>query len=241
MTAADDLEAARASLVMINPAPYNAEAPLEALLGEITHRAALRAQQLRGAGPRRRPGDRRSGRCPDADLDDLRAMPAHDRTVTLECAGNGQPGDGAVAHRERRATSPSPPRDGPVLSCTRSWRRSRRTRRGRGPRPRGGPRPVPPPGDPARDRPGQPDLHPLLPIEQATDPASRILIAYEMNGSPRARPWRSVPADRAALVRRRVREVAEAAWTSSPSPTAVSSRRVTTSTSGPTAPTSPSR
>ena len=36
MTAADDLEAARASLVMINPAPYNAEAPPEALLGEIT-------------------------------------------------------------------------------------------------------------------------------------------------------------------------------------------------------------
>ena len=36
MTAADDLEAARASLVMINPAPYNAEAPPAALVGDIT-------------------------------------------------------------------------------------------------------------------------------------------------------------------------------------------------------------
>jgi len=36
MTVADDLEAARASLVMINPAPYNAEAPPAALEGDIT-------------------------------------------------------------------------------------------------------------------------------------------------------------------------------------------------------------
>ena len=36
MTVADDLEAARAALVMINPAPYNAEAPPAALVGEIT-------------------------------------------------------------------------------------------------------------------------------------------------------------------------------------------------------------
>ena len=36
MTVADDLEAARASLVMINPAPYNAEAPPAALVGDVT-------------------------------------------------------------------------------------------------------------------------------------------------------------------------------------------------------------
>ena len=36
MTVADDLEAARAALVMINPAPYNAEAPPAALVGDIT-------------------------------------------------------------------------------------------------------------------------------------------------------------------------------------------------------------
>jgi hypothetical protein len=36
MTLTEDLEHQRAALQMINPAPYNAEAPPEALLGEIT-------------------------------------------------------------------------------------------------------------------------------------------------------------------------------------------------------------
>ena len=36
MTVADDLEPRRAALQMINPAPYNAEAPPAALAGEIT-------------------------------------------------------------------------------------------------------------------------------------------------------------------------------------------------------------
>ena len=36
MAIADDLQAARAGLQMINPAPFNAEAPPEALAGEIT-------------------------------------------------------------------------------------------------------------------------------------------------------------------------------------------------------------
>ena len=36
MAVADDLEQARAALQMINPAPFNAEAPPEALAGEIT-------------------------------------------------------------------------------------------------------------------------------------------------------------------------------------------------------------
>ena len=36
MAVADDLAGARAALQMINPAPYNAEAPPEALAGEIT-------------------------------------------------------------------------------------------------------------------------------------------------------------------------------------------------------------
>ena len=36
MAIADDLQAARARLQMINPAPFNAEAPPEALAGEIT-------------------------------------------------------------------------------------------------------------------------------------------------------------------------------------------------------------
>src|SRR2546430_17572056 len=36
MAVADKLEEARAALQMINPAPYNAEAPPEALAGDIT-------------------------------------------------------------------------------------------------------------------------------------------------------------------------------------------------------------
>src|SRR3954468_2042704 len=92
MTILDDLEAARASLVMINPAPYNAEAPPEALVGDITptelhyvrsnfavpdHDGTL---EIGGA----------VGRPTTLTLDDLRAMPAHDHTVILECAGNGR-------------------------------------------------------------------------------------------------------------------------------------------------------
>ena len=50
MTVSDDLQARRAALVMINPAPYNAEAPPSGLSGDITpDRAALRAQQLPAA------------------------------------------------------------------------------------------------------------------------------------------------------------------------------------------------
>ena len=92
MTVADDLDAARAALVMINPAPYNAEAPPAALAGPVTptelhyvrsnfavpaHDGTL---EISGA----------VGKPTTLTLDDLRAMPAHEHTVTLECAGNGR-------------------------------------------------------------------------------------------------------------------------------------------------------
>src|SRR4051812_30468781 len=92
MAVADDLSGARAALQMINPAPYNAEAPPEALAGEIT--------------PNEFHYVRSNFSLPDHDgtlevggavdnpltltLDDLRALPAHERAVTLECAGNGR-------------------------------------------------------------------------------------------------------------------------------------------------------
>src|SRR3954454_15409312 len=92
MAVTHDLDAARAALQMINPAPYNAEAPPAALEGEITptgqhyvrsnfavpsHDGTL---QIGGAveNPVTLP------------LDDLRAMPAYERAVTLECAGTGR-------------------------------------------------------------------------------------------------------------------------------------------------------
>ncbi|MGD5540971.1 hypothetical protein QUS97_22695 [Xanthomonas citri pv. citri] len=45
MAETNALEQSRAALRMINPAPYNAEAPPEALIGDITpHRLPLRPQ-----------------------------------------------------------------------------------------------------------------------------------------------------------------------------------------------------
>src|SRR5688572_24786049 len=92
MTIADDVTRARAALQMINPAPYNAEAPPAALTGEIT---PTEYHYVRSNFP-----------LPDHDgtleiggavqhpltltLDDLQAMPTHERAVTLECAGNGR-------------------------------------------------------------------------------------------------------------------------------------------------------
>src|SRR5436305_745750 len=92
MAVADELARNRAELQMINPAPYNAEAPPEALHGEITatdlhyvrSNFALPAHDgtLEVGGAVERPTS--------LTLDDLRAMPAHERAVTLECAGNGR-------------------------------------------------------------------------------------------------------------------------------------------------------
>jgi DMSO/TMAO reductase YedYZ molybdopterin-dependent catalytic subunit len=92
MTVADELETARAAVQMIHPAPFNAEAPPEALIGDIT--------------PTEFHYVRSNFAVPDHDgtleiggavenpttltLDDLRAMPAVERAVTLECAGNGR-------------------------------------------------------------------------------------------------------------------------------------------------------
>src|SRR5829696_5962692 len=187
MTIADDLEATRASLVMINPAPYNAEAPPAALVGDITptelhyvrsnfavphHDGTL---EIGGA----------VGRPITLTLDDLRAMPAHDHTVTPECAGNGrldmkplptgEPwGDfavstarwtGALLHEVLAKVDPSA--HGIELLAQGADH---------------GPyhlKAILPETD-------QDDLTftRALPLAQATDPASGILIAYEMNGQP---------------------------------------------------------
>src|ERR671921_2690740 len=92
MAVANGLDLARAALQMINPAPFNAEAPPEALLGDITPTAlhyvrsnfALPAHDgtLQVGGAVKNPLT--------LTLDDLRSMPAHERAVTLECAGNGR-------------------------------------------------------------------------------------------------------------------------------------------------------
>src|SRR5437762_12595679 len=92
MAVADNLEEARAALQMINPAPFNAEAPPEALAGDITP-TELHYVRSNFAVPTH-DGTLEVGGAVESPttltLDDLRAMPATERAVTLECAGNGR-------------------------------------------------------------------------------------------------------------------------------------------------------
>jgi len=190
VTVADDLDAARAALVMINPAPYNAEAPPAALVGDTTptelhyvrsnfavpsHDGTL---EIGGA----------VGRPTTLTLEDLRAMPAHDRTVTLECAGNGrlemrplptgEPwGDlavstarwtGALLHEVLAKVEPAA--DGVELLAQGA---------DHGPYHLQAILPETNQGDLTFTR--------SLPLDQAVDPAAGILIAYEMNGQPLGR------------------------------------------------------
>jgi DMSO/TMAO reductase YedYZ molybdopterin-dependent catalytic subunit len=92
MAVPDELENARAALQMISPAPFNAEAPPEALAGEITP-TELHYVRSNFALPAHDGTLEVGGAVANPitlTLDDLRAMPAHERTVTLECAGNGR-------------------------------------------------------------------------------------------------------------------------------------------------------
>ncbi len=88
----DDLQAARVQLRMIKPAPYNAEAPAGALVTEITptelHYVRSNFDLPEHDGTLEIGGA--VGRTLTLTLDDLRALPAVERAVTLECAGNGR-------------------------------------------------------------------------------------------------------------------------------------------------------
>src|SRR4051794_10014895 len=92
MAVADQLTRARAALQMINPAPFNAEAPPEALHGEITP-TELHYVRSNFALPEH-DGTLEIGGAVERPtmltLDDLRAMPAVGRAVTLGCAGTGR-------------------------------------------------------------------------------------------------------------------------------------------------------
>src|SRR4051794_19666350 len=189
MAVADDLAGARAALQMINPAPYNAEAPPEALVGEITptefhyvrSNFALPAHDgtLEIGGAVANPLT--------LALDDLRAMPAYERAVTLECAGNGrletrplpigEPwGDyavstaswtGALLHDVLQQASPAT--DGVDVRFEGADHGAYHLK--------------PVLADTDKD-----DLtfERALPLALAADPAAEILIAYEMNGEPLA-------------------------------------------------------
>src|SRR2546430_17243429 len=113
MAVADKLDEARAALQMISPAPFNAEAPPEALAADITP-TELHYVRSNFAAPTH-DGTLEIGGAVESPttltLDDLRAMPAVERAVTLECAGYGRPATRPLPAGEPRrdyAASPAP-------------------------------------------------------------------------------------------------------------------------------------
>src|SRR5213595_653105 len=92
MAVAGNFEQARSALRMIAQEPFNAEAPPEALNSEITP-TELHYVRSNFAVPAH-DGTLEVGGAVDnpttLTLDDLRRMPAVERAVTLECAGNGR-------------------------------------------------------------------------------------------------------------------------------------------------------
>ena len=190
MAVADELDRARAALQMINPAPYNAEAPPEALAGEITP-TELHYVRSNFALPAHDGTLEVGGAVANPitlTLDDLRAMPAHERAVTLECAGNG-----------RLETRPLPIGEpwGDYAVSTARWtgallhevlERAHPAADGVDVRFEGADHGAyhlqPVLADTDKD-----DLTFVraLPLTHAADPAAEILIAYEMNGAPLGR------------------------------------------------------
>jgi DMSO/TMAO reductase YedYZ molybdopterin-dependent catalytic subunit len=187
MALGDDLASTRAALRMINPAPFNAEAPPEALQGEITP-TDLHYVRSNFAVPEHDGLLEVGGAVQHPltlTLDDLRAMPAYERAVTLECAGNG---------RLRMRPLPIGEPWGDYAVSTARWTGALLAD-------------VLALTQPASDGVdvrfegadhGAYHLQPVLaetdtddlrfvralPLAHAADPASEILIAYEMNGEP---------------------------------------------------------
>jgi DMSO/TMAO reductase YedYZ molybdopterin-dependent catalytic subunit len=181
MTTTDELKRDRGALTMIQPEPFNAEAPPQALQGDIT--------------PTRLHFVRSNFALPEHDgtleitgavhtpitltLDDLRAMPVVERAVTLECAGNGRLGQtplpvgepwgynavstarwtGAYLHQ---VLAPAGPADDGVEVTFQGADHGHYAQAGREYE------------DLAYTR--------ALTLAHATDPAAEILVAYAMNG-----------------------------------------------------------
>jgi DMSO/TMAO reductase YedYZ molybdopterin-dependent catalytic subunit len=187
MTVAENLDGARAALAMIHPEPFNAEAPPQALATGITP-TEFHYVRSNFALPAH-DGRLEIGGAVDnpftLTLDDLRALPAVQRVVTLECAGNGR-----LDMRPLPAGEPW----GNYAVSTARWtgtplhavlERANPTADGLEVRFDGadhGPyllEPVLAESDP-RDL----SFVRSLPLVYAADPAAEILIAYEMNGEP---------------------------------------------------------
>ena len=213
MTVADDLERARTALQMINPAPYNAEAPPEALAGDLTptnlhyvrsnfavptHDGTLEVggavqnpTTLTLAGPPRAAGDR-AGRHPRM----RRERASRHETATDR-------GTVGCLRRLHRPLDRRPPVRRARAGAAGSRRRRRSVRRRR-------PRLLPPPARPARHEQGRLDLRPRSAPRPRGRPGGRDPHRLrDERPTARCRPRSPVPAHRTPLVRGRVREVAE--------------------------------
>ena len=199
---------------MINPAPFNAEAPPEALAGEIT---PVELHYVRSnfavPTPRRHARSRRCGRQPDQ---------AHTRRPARDAGGRARrdarmcreraPRDAAAAGRRAmgrlrgldRPVEGRPPARGARARPPGSGRR-------RGPLRRRRPRPVSPQAGACGDQPVRPALRALArprPRNRSGGRDPDRLRDERPAADPR--PRSPLPADRAPLVRRRLREMAEA-------------------------------
>ena len=187
MAVADELQEARMALRMIHPDPFNAEAPPEALTTDITP-TELHYVRSNFAVPVHDGRLEVSGAVDNPTtltLDDLRAMPAVEHVVTLECAGNGrlemrplpvgEPwGDyavstarwtGALLHEVLERAHPAA--DGIEVQFTGADHGAYLLQ-------------------PVLPETNKNDLTFMrsLPLTHAADRAAEILIAYEMNGEP---------------------------------------------------------
>jgi DMSO/TMAO reductase YedYZ molybdopterin-dependent catalytic subunit len=187
MAETSEIEQARAALQMINPAPYNAEAPPSALDSDTTP-TNLHYVRSNFALPQHDGTFTIGGAVNNPitlTLDDLKALPSVERAVTLECAGNG-----------RLAMRPLPTGEpwGDYAVSTARWKGARLA----------DVLALAQPSDAGievrfegADH-GPYHLHAVLPdidadnltfvrslpLDLANDPAAEIIIAYEMNGEP---------------------------------------------------------
>jgi DMSO/TMAO reductase YedYZ molybdopterin-dependent catalytic subunit len=195
MAVADALEQSRAGVIMIHGMPYNAEAPPAALDGDIT---PTEYHYIRSnfAVPAHEGTLEIGGAVANPitlTLPDLRAMPAVERAVTLECAGNG-----------RLATRPLPTGEpwGDYAVSTASWTGVPLRHVLEEAKPDAGAVEVLARGadhgayhlSAILADTDQQDLtfERALSLEVATDQATDVLIAYEMNGEP-LRPDHGAP------------------------------------------------
>ena len=179
MAMATSLTDERSALTMIQPGPFNAEAPPGALTGAVTPTPLhyVRSNFSLPAHDGTLTIGGAVGNAMTLTLDDLRAMPAIDRAVTLECAGNGRLGQTPLPVGEpwgRYAVSTARWRGVPLHPVLRQA----------APAPNGVDVMFEGADHGHYDQCEDIAFVRSLALGHATDPAAEILIAYEMNGEP---------------------------------------------------------